>query len=167
VDAEWVGIAGVAGTLIGTLGASWFGFRQALLNAAEQREEAARQRRFESLQERREPRQKAYSDFIAAGQEIVDVLNEAGEGFILQYESLQSALRKRRAVVAIAGPDFVVTAAGEFSDEVRQLRNELVHQRLPGHPSNHRHRIERRLDSFCKAARSALEDDGQPPRATA
>jgi hypothetical protein len=76
-----------------------------------------------------------------------------------QYPSLQSNLRKRRAAVAIAGPDAVVQAAGEFADEVRSMRNELVHQ--PNRrPWNYRRQIEERLDAFAKAARTALEDEG-------
>ncbi|MFE4959627.1 hypothetical protein ACFRCW_37990 [Streptomyces sp. NPDC056653] len=161
------GIAAVMGAAIGggltgltAFGTGMFGLRTARLQLKTQESEAARQRRFESLQERRGPRSQAYAEFIAAGQEIVDALHGREPAFMEQYETLISAIRKRRAVVAIAGPEAVVQAAGEFADEVRSLRNDLVHGVRKGHPFNHMREIEGRLDAFAKAARTALEDEG-------
>ncbi|MFI6606835.1 hypothetical protein [Streptomyces sp. NPDC050507] len=161
------GIAAVLGAAIGggltgltAFGTGLFGLRTARLQLNSQESEAARQRRFESLQERRGPRSQAYAEFIAAGQEVVDVLHGSEEGFYEQYETLQSAIRKRRAVVAIAGPEAVVKAAGEFANEFRSLRNELVHGRIRDHPFHHMRRCEERLEAFAKAARTALEDEG-------
>ncbi|MFE9950202.1 hypothetical protein ACFYRJ_22100 [Streptomyces sp. NPDC005531] len=162
------GIAAVIGAAIGggltgltALGTGMFGLRTARLQLKTQESEAARQRRFESLQERRGPRSQAYAEFIAAGQEIVDAFHGREPAFNEQYETFIGAIRKRRAVVAIAGPDAVVKAAGEFADEVRRTRNDLVHARGPRRPSlQYRQRIEGRLDAFAKAARTALEDEG-------
>jgi hypothetical protein len=63
------GVAAVLGAAIGgglagltAVGTSWFNMRVTRLQNTMQKTEAARQRRFESLQERREPRSKAYTD---------------------------------------------------------------------------------------------------------
>ncbi|GAQ61427.1 hypothetical protein SsS58_01776 [Streptomyces scabiei] len=81
-----------------------------------------------------------------------------------QFEALWENIRKRRSTVAIAGPDAVVRAAGEFANEVRSFRNDLAHARIQGpRIFNEKHRFERRLDTFTKAARTALEDEGHPP----
>ena len=96
-----------------------------------------------------------------AGQELIDSLYERQPQDLLgQFEALQANIRKRRSNVAIAGPEAVVAAAGEFADEVRAFRNEMAHRAWTDHPYNHKHRLERRLDEFAKAARTALEDDG-------
>ncbi|MBK3573160.1 hypothetical protein JHN63_04850 [Streptomyces sp. MBT65] len=171
------GVAAVVGAAIGgglagltAVGTSWFGLRTTHLQVKFSESEAARQRRFESLQERRGPRSAAYADFIAAGQELIDSLyGRQPQDFLLQFEALQANVRKRRSNVAIAGPDAVVAAAGVFADEVRVFRNELAHGGITGHPFNQKHRLERPLDAFAKAARTALEDEGHqtPHRRTA
>lgn len=160
------GIAAVLGAAIGGLltgltavGTGLFGLKTTRLQLESQESEAARRRRFESLTERRAPRSQAYADFIAAGQELVDVLHGKPEEFHRQYATIQSNIRKRRAAVAIAGPDAVVAAAGEFADAVRSMRNDLVHGKS-NQPFRYRHEMERRLDAFAKAARTALEDEG-------
>ncbi|MFD5711310.1 hypothetical protein ACFWHW_13085 [Streptomyces pharetrae] len=155
--------AAIGGGLAGltAVGTGLFGLRQARLQLAHQESEAARQRRFESLTERRGPRSQAYADFIAAGQELIDSLYGRGQqDFLSQFEALQANIRKRRSHVAIAGPEAVVTAAGEFADAVRQFRNELAHGAIRGHPFNQKHRLERPLEAFARAARTALEDEG-------
>ncbi|MEV3886039.1 hypothetical protein AB0K38_08060 [Streptomyces griseoincarnatus] len=160
------GVAAVVGAAIGgglagltAIGTGLFGLRQARLQLKHQESEAARQRRFESLTERRGPRSEAYADFIAAGQELVDVLHGRQEEFHQQYATIQSHIRKRRAAVAIAGPDAVVAAAGEFADAVRSMRNDLAHGKR-NQPFRYRHEMEQRLDAFAKTARTALEDEG-------
>ncbi|WP_371538349.1 hypothetical protein OG210_21790 [Streptomyces sp. NBC_00466] len=164
------GVAAVLGAAIGggltgftALGTGMFGLRTARLQLGSQESEAARQRRFESLTERRGPRSQAYAEFVAAGQELVDALHVGRDEFLTQYEDLQSNIRKWRSTVAIAGPDVVALSAGIFADEVRNLRNELAHGRLEGHPANQGRLLEARLDAFAKAARRALEDEGHPP----
>jgi len=97
----------------------------------------------------------------------VDALYGQEREFHEQFEGLWANIRKRRATVAIAGPDAVVNAAAAFADEVRSFRNELAHGRIR-HAFNEKHRFERRLDAFAKVARKALEDEGHPlegPRA--
>ena len=161
------GVAAVLGTAIGGglagltgVGTSWLSLRTARLQLQSQESEAARRRRFESLQERRGPRSQAYADFIAAGQELIDSMYGEQEDFLTQFEALQANIRKRRSSVAIAGPDSVVQAAGEFADEVRKYRNELARGAIRGHPLHHKGRFERPLDGFAVAARTALEDEG-------
>ncbi|MET8511954.1 hypothetical protein [Streptomyces sp. NPDC005077] len=161
------GIAAVIGAAIGggltgltAFGTGLFGLRTARLQLSSQESEAARQRRFESLQERRGPRSQAYAEFIAAGQELIDAMYGEQQDFLTQFEALQANIRKRRSSVAIAGPDSVVQASGEFADEVRKFRNELARGAIRGHPLHHKGRFERPLDGFAKAARTALEDEG-------
>jgi hypothetical protein len=164
------GVAAVVGAAIGgglaglaAFGTSWLSLRTTRLQLKAQESEAARQRRFESLTERRGPRSEAYAAFVAAGQELVDALYGQEREFHEQFEALWENIRKRRSTVAIAGPEAVVKAAGEFADEVRSFRNDLAHTRIRRHPFNEKHRFERRLDAFAKAARTALEDEGYPP----
>ncbi|RLL67003.1 hypothetical protein [Streptomyces sp. Z26] len=154
--------AAIGGGLAGltAVGTGLFGLRQAHLQLKHQESEAARQRRFESLTERRGPRSQAYAEFVAAGQDLIDALYGQEQEFHEQFQGLWEAIRKRRSTVAIAGPDFVVKAAGQFSDEVRSFRNDLAHGRISTNPLNEKHRLERRLDSFTQAARTALEDEG-------
>ncbi|MGO4423448.1 hypothetical protein AB4Z54_33360, partial [Streptomyces sp. MCAF7] len=95
--------------------------------------------------------------------ELVDALYGQKQDLLRQFETLQSNIRKRRSIVAIAGPEAVVIAAGASADEVRTFRNEIAHGEMRSHPFNQRHRLERRLDTFAKAARTALEDEGHPP----
>ncbi|MFD8072141.1 hypothetical protein ACFV3E_05760 [Streptomyces sp. NPDC059718] len=161
------GLAAVLGAAIGggltgltAVGTGLFGLRTARLQLKSQESEAARQRRFDSLRERREPRSQAYAEFVAAGQDFVDILQgRDSDAFLSQYEVLQRNLRKRRATVAIAGPDAVVQAAGEFAREVQRARVELSHT-APGPLGVFRGRVVQRLDAFTKAARAALEDEG-------
>ncbi|MET9848855.1 hypothetical protein [Streptomyces ossamyceticus] len=164
------GVAAVVGAAIGgglaglaAFGTSWLSVRTTRLQLKAQESEAARQRRFESLTERRGPRSQAYAEFVAAGQDLIDALYGQEEEFHQQFEGLWENIRKRRSTVAIAGPDAVVMEAGQFADEVRSFRNDLMHSRTRRHPFNEKHRFERRLDSFTKAARTALEDEGHPP----
>ncbi|MFE7029432.1 hypothetical protein ACFU9Y_03915 [Streptomyces sp. NPDC057621] len=162
------GVAAVVGAAIGgglagltALGSGLFGLRAARLQLVAQEQEAVRQRRFESLQERRGPRSQAYAEFVAAGQDLVDALYGEEQEFREQFDALWANIRKRRASVSIAGPDAVVNAAAAFGDEVRSFRNEYMHNRIR-RPFNERHRFERRLDVFAKVARTVLEDEGHP-----
>lgn len=90
MDEAWVGIAGVAGTLFGTLGASWFGIRQARGQAAEARAEAERQRQFESAKDLRDVRRQAYAKYL--GQ--VHRENDALDAF---SSTASGAIRPRRS----------------------------------------------------------------------
>ncbi|MET8114048.1 hypothetical protein [Streptomyces prasinus] len=156
--------AAIGGGLAGltAIGSGLFGLRTARLQLRHQESEAARQRRFESLTERRGPRSQAYAEFVAAGQELIDALYGQEHEFLEHFEALQRNIRKRRSNVAIAGPDTVVRAAGEFADEVRDFRNKMAHGHRRGYPFNHKHGLEARLEAFAKAARAALEDEGHP-----
>ncbi|MET9510745.1 hypothetical protein ABZX62_20185 [Streptomyces flavidovirens] len=169
------GMAAVVGAAIGggltgltALGTGLFGLRTARLQLNSQESEAARQRRFDSLQERRGPRSQAYAEFVSAGQELIDSLYDRNQqDFLSTFEALQGNIRKRRSNVAIAGPEAVVRAAGVFADEVRVFRNALAHGPMRDHPFNHKHKLERPLEAFAKAARTALEDEGHGPSSTA
>ncbi|MFF3558986.1 hypothetical protein ACFYXS_02940 [Streptomyces sp. NPDC002574] len=161
------GLAAVLGAAIGggltgltAVGTGLFGLRTARLQLKVQESEASRQRRFESLQERRGPRSQAYAEFIEVGQELVDTLHAKDwNDYAKNYEPMQKKIRRRRAAVAIVGPDTVVQAAAQFANAVRTMRNEVQHS-TTNRPWDYRRQIEGSLDDFAKAARTALEDEG-------
>jgi hypothetical protein len=171
VDEAWVGIAGVAGTLVGTLGASWFGFRQARVQVAEARAEAERQRRFESLTERRGPRQTAYADFIVTCREAYDLLNAVNHADDDQfphgqYRTVLSKLRTREASVAVMGPEDAASKANDTLVAVMTAKNYLVNGRPRAEQLAKVDLVRQAISHFTVAARSALEDHGEPPPTT-
>ncbi|MFK0020451.1 hypothetical protein [Streptomyces sp. NPDC090798] len=123
-----------------------------------QQAEAARQRRFESLRERREPCAKAYADLLDAGQEVLDLLRSSSsmEDMAECIDNLYSTARKRRAAVAIVGPEPVALSATELLRNVAVMRNEVMHLRRFSGISD----VARAPGLFTMAARAALEDDG-------
>lgn len=152
--------AAIGGTLasLAAAGTGWFTVRVARLQKETQQAEAARQPRFESLRERREPRSKAYADFLDAGQEVLDLLRSSSsmENMAERIDHLYSTARKRRAAVAIVGPEPVALSATELLRNVAVMRNEVMHLRRFSGISD----VERALELFTMAARAALEDDG-------
>lgn len=153
--------AAIGGGLAGmtAIGTSWFGLRSTHLQLKANESEAARQRRFESLTERREPRSQAYADLVDATQEVLDLFRAASrEEAYARIEELNNSIRKRRAVVALAGPGNVAVAAADLAGMVAQLRNGIVHQ----HPEVPRMlmAVQGALEKFTNEARAALEDDG-------
>ncbi|WP_432101017.1 hypothetical protein [Streptomyces sp. WAC 04229] len=158
------GVAAVLGAAIGGLaafGTSWFGFRVARLQIKSSESQAERQRRFESLRERREPRSQAYADLLDVAQEVLDLLRAKSRDELYgRIDDLNNSVRKQRAVVALAGPESVARAAAVLAQSVVELRNNLLHMHpkaLSGFSS-----VEVALESFTRAARAALEDDGNP-----
>lgn len=157
MDEAWVGIAGVAGTLVGTLGASWFGFRQTRLQAREARAEAERQRRFESVKDRREPRAKTYADFLGTAHTVKEHLDRHEEMYDSwsASESLVLGLNKARAEVIIAGPPAVAEAAGDIIKAFLRIGGRFRPDLPPVDVD-----IENRMEKFAEAAAAALEDYG-------
>nr|WSW71010.1 hypothetical protein OG461_35185 [Streptomyces sp. NBC_00995] len=160
------GVAAVVGAAIGgglagltATGTSWFNLRVARLQHKAQETEAARQRRFESLRERREPRSQAYADLVDVVQELLDLFRAVSqEEAHARIDELNDSARKRRAVVALAGPENVARAAAELSRTVATLRNRVLHQ-----DSQARRTVlavQDSLEAFTDVARAALEDDG-------
>jgi hypothetical protein len=156
VDAEWVGIAGVAGTLIGTLGTNWIGSRQLRAQLAAQQVEADRQRRFDDAKEHRESRREAYEKFLDAGHRL-ELLFEGDPTWDEATPQLHD-LHKIGATVSVVGPGSVAAAADEVMNAVaRQMFRNGEARSLPGET------ITGSLRDFAVAARVALEDDGQQP----
>jgi hypothetical protein len=160
------GVAAVVGAAIGgglagltAAGTSWFGLRTTRLQLKSQESQAERQRRFESLRERREPRSQAYADLVDVVQEVLDLFRAVSrEEAYARIDELNNLTRKRRAVVALAGPENVAQAATELSRTVSTLRNVIMHQG----PQEQRTLLAVRdaLEAFTNVARAALEDDG-------
>jgi hypothetical protein len=76
-----------------------------------------------------------------------------------RIDNLYSTARKRRAAVAIVGPEPVALSATELLRNVAVMRNEVMHQRRFSGISD----VEVALELFTRAARAALEDDGDGP----
>lgn len=164
VDAGAAAVVGAAigGGLAGltAVGTSWFNLRVTRLQSKAQETEAARQRRFESLRERREPRAKAYADLIDAVQEVIDLFHATSHAELVErIASLNSSVRKRRATVALVGPERVARIAALLASSVADFRNAVVHQVPDALRSIDN--IEVTLEAFTIVARGALEDDGE------
>ncbi|MGW5198653.1 hypothetical protein [Streptomyces spiralis] len=157
--------AAIGGGLAGltAVGTSWFSLRVARLQLKSQESEAARQRRFESLRERREPRAKAYADFMAAGQQLVDLLLRGHEDLGGALITHLNAMGKLRAAVAIWGPGPVADAAAEFM-VAGAMVTARVHRENPSGPEQFimSSDVSGPLNKFIEAAQAALDDDGSP-----
>lgn len=145
------------------IGTSWFNIRVARLQHAVQEIEAARQRRFEVLRERREPRERAYADFLTEGQEILDIIRSRYRDEDLRDElwSLLGRLNKQRSRVVIVGPASVADAATAFMMAYSEFRAEFH----AGNQDAWKKGVlaQTVLERFTVAARAALEDDGSSP----
>ncbi|MEU8811096.1 hypothetical protein ACN6K5_001313 [Streptomyces violaceoruber] len=158
------GVAAVVGAAIGgglagltAIGTGWFALRVARLQVASQETQAERQLRFESLRERREPRAKAYAEFLDLGHQVAEVLGRvsvspsASERF--------GELRTLSAKVSVMGPLSVAEAADEV---VASLASWLVANATRAVTEGDTLRVAGSLKEFAEAARAALEDDGNP-----
>jgi hypothetical protein len=158
MDAEWVGIAGVAGTLVGTLGTSWIGSRNLKTQLAAQQSEADRQRRYDSVKERRESRQKAYEEFLRVAHVLEDLFDE-----LPGWESLRpvfAELHERRTTVVVVGPEQVSHRADAV---VGAFTAALFRHGREGEAGADSSDTSGEIQRFAAAARRALEDDGSDP----
>lgn len=173
------GVAGVVGAAIGgglatvtAIGTSWFSLRLARVQAKAQREESDRQRRFESVKERREPRAKVYAEFVTAcqtvvrgvGQNVVQA-NQTRDRVRITPLAEATAVAKMLAAVCVVGPAPVANAAEAFVDAMVQMQNVHYGPDGEGAPEVLRHtrNLDERLAEFLGTARAALEDYGQAP----
>jgi hypothetical protein len=158
VDAEWVGIAGVAGTLIGTLGTSWIGSRNLKAQLAAQQSEADRQRRYDSMKDRRASRQKAYEDFLRVAHDMEELFEDLPD-----WESLRPVfveLHERRTTVAVVGPEQVARRAEEVLTAFVVALFRFGREGQAGLDSSN---LGGGIQRFAATARQALEDDGTAP----
>ncbi|MEU6181149.1 hypothetical protein [Streptomyces coeruleorubidus] len=167
------GVAAVVGAAIGgslagltAIGTSWFALRVARLQVTSQETQAERQRRFEGLRERREPRAKAYADFMVGGQQMVDLMLRGHEDLPGALMTQLNAMGKLRAAVAIWGPQSVADAAAEFLVEGAMVTARVTRDN-PSGPEQFMMSsdISGPLNRFIETARAALEDDGNPESA--
>ncbi|WP_229911101.1 hypothetical protein [Streptomyces aurantiogriseus] len=165
------GVAAVLGAAIGgglagltAVGTSWFNLRVARLQHEAQETEAARQRRFEVLRERREPRSMAYSNFLSEGQEVIDIVrSRLGEADLKdELLPLLKRLQKQRANVAVVGPQPAADAAFAFLKAFAEFRIEFCRD----NPDAWKKAVkaEALLEQFTLAVRAVLEDDGSRPQ---
>lgn len=171
MDAEWVGIAGVAGTLIGTLTTSWIGSRNLKTQLDAQQTEANRQRHYDSTKDRRQPREKAYAEFMTAAQAAMHAItqnyanarNAGSPAMVITSQIDPITLSYKAGMVTIMGPAEVSGAADRFSATLADAANL---EYVPGPGGNEPAVLERiarmstRLDAFAKAAQAALADHG-------
>ncbi|MET7351563.1 hypothetical protein [Streptomyces mirabilis] len=120
-----------------------------------------RQRRFESMRELRDPRAKAYADFVIAGQEVVDLLLRGHENLVAALMTKLNAMVKLRAAVAIWGPESVATAAAEVVVAGAIVTARVQSENPPGPVQfSMSSDVSTPLNEFIEVARAALEDDG-------
>lgn len=164
MDEAWVGIVGVAGTLVGTLGASWFGFRQLKVQLAEQRAEGDRQRRFESVRDRREPREKAYAQLVDRAQQLHQQLADGTIDTPGLHEQLR-ALSQLDVAVAIQGPERVAEASAAILLAFTHAFKRVHTREDPTSPAYLALTltIGDAIRNFIRIAREALEDHGADP----
>lgn len=176
MNAAWVGVIGAAvgGGIAGVtaIGTSYFQLRLSRAQLKAQKEEANRQRRYESLVERRQPRADAYAAFLevctqaihAIARNITDA-KEAGTTVRMIPQS-SPPLTTESAAVSIAGPRSVAERCDAFIMAFVQL---APIQYIPGPSGNepqvmshivHLHHL---INEFTEAARAALEDHGEEP----
>jgi ferredoxin-NADP reductase len=162
------GVAAVLGAAIGgglagltAIGTSWFNLRVARLQHQAQEYESARQRRFESIRERREPRAKAYADFMARSDEVVNVIIEGRENVAEAVMEHLKELHRLHAAVAIWGPEPVATAAAEVVAATALMMGRIKLEQPPvAIQVEWSSLVSDALLKFVEEARTALEDDG-------
>ncbi|ROP53261.1 hypothetical protein EDD94_2764 [Streptomyces sp. PanSC9] len=121
---------------------------------ASQSEEAERQRRFTSAQARREPRAKAYAEFLSAAQDTWDTA-VSGDGSQDRFVEELGTLRKLRATVAVVGPEPVAVSATTVFNGVS-----MALEVAAGSESPFAMQVHAAFGEFIEAARTALEDEG-------
>jgi hypothetical protein len=156
------GVAAVVGAAIGgglagltAVGTGWFALRVARLQVVSQEAQAERQRRFEGLRERREPRAKVYAEFLDLGHRVAEALGRVSVS--PSASERLGELRTLSAKVSVMGPLSVADAADEV---VASFASWLVANTTRAVTVQDTLRVERTLRNFAEAARSALEDDG-------
>ncbi|MDC2953404.1 hypothetical protein PO587_02920 [Streptomyces gilvifuscus] len=156
--------AAIGGGLAGltAMGTSWFNLKTTRQQLAAQQQEAARQRRSESIRERREPRAKCYADFMAGGQQFITVLRQAQDQGPSAVHSQAKILDELRHPVVIWGPESVAAAAYAVCGAAGSLSYKIRTEHVPA-PIMHGLEVAERLRDFIEAARAALEEDGNVP----
>ncbi|MFI2757849.1 hypothetical protein ACH5A3_03065 [Streptomyces echinatus] len=165
------GVAAVVGAAIGgglagltAVGTSWLSLRTARLQLKSQESEAARQRRFEGLRERREPRAKAYADFLAISHEVVDLIITGRQDVPEALMAHVSRMHKLHATVAVWGPETVADAAAEIVVATALVMSRLKLEEPPEAVQvGMSTLVNAPLQRFTEVARSALEDNGTDP----
>ncbi|MFE4991443.1 hypothetical protein ACFRH4_08835 [Streptomyces mirabilis] len=166
------GVAAVVGAAIGgglagltAVSTSWFSLRVARLQHKAQETEAARQRRFESLRERREPRAKAYADFLAISHAVVDLIIMGRQDVPEALMTQLSSMHKLHATVAVWGPEAVADAAAEVVVATALVMGRLKLEEPPEAVQvGMSTLVNEPLLRFTEVARSALEDNGTDHR---
>lgn len=156
------GVAAVVGAAIGgglatitAIGTSWFQFRVTRMQNSALESEAARQRRFDSLRERREPRQRAYADFLEVAHRAAS--NRGNTEQLTRFNQDLLELIKLSAVVAVTGPEPVADAASAVVNSLTawQLRSATRSATI-----DDSFNIHASIDLFIDEARGALENSG-------
>lgn len=176
VNAAWVGVIGAAvgGGIAGVtaIGTSYFQLRLSRAQLKAQKDEANRQRRYESVVERRQPRADAYAAFLEVSTQVIQTIarhitdaKQAGATVRMVPQSTPP-LNKESAAVSIAGPRSVAERCDAFTWAFIQL---VSVEYVPGPSGNedlvmsHIVLLNQRINEFTEAARAALEDHGEEP----
>ncbi|WP_405580231.1 hypothetical protein [Streptomyces sp. NBC_01190] len=180
MDAATAGVIGTAVggglALLGSITTGFFGARQTRAQLASQEKEAARQRRYESLVERRTTRAKVFEDFMREAQGFTEAISGTIATAkrtnyphqVVPSSSPVTALTRANTSVAIQGPETVAVAA----DAVLMLLVQLAQMTFTPGPGGNEPRVmelfsrlSQFLSQFTEAALEALEDHGGEPSA--
>jgi hypothetical protein len=162
---------GVAGTILATFGTSWFNLRQTKLQLAAQQTEAERQRRFDSVKDRREPRERAFTEFLAAAQDGMDavarnIADAKRDGTRVQMVPRSVSVNRQAAAVSMIGPTEVSKKSDAY---LMTLVSMFGTEYIPGPGGTEAVvmsnfvRLNERLHAFTDVARAALENHGAEP----
>ncbi|MFF4484531.1 hypothetical protein ACFY1A_47320 [Streptomyces sp. NPDC001520] len=164
------------------LTSSWLGARTAQEQIIAQHLQAAQQRIFEYVRDRREPRSQAYTDLIAQTQAVGTRISEMNrseaytdDGVHRILEEISTLLRSR-ARVMVEGPEVVADSTDDLIEAVMECQDALMAlASIPGAPPEMRDKSHTELIELCRAslesygealggfveaAREALNDQG-------
>lgn len=136
----------------------------ARLQLKAQESEAARQRRFDSLRERREPRAKAYADFLNGAEHFVELVvqGQPAEALMAQVDEMS----KLQSTVQIWGPPTVAAAAAWAVKGAIRATGRIHHEenvsRMPMAAETNS-----LIAKFIEAARAAIEEEVTEQQRTA
>lgn len=161
MDAAWVGIAGVAGTLLGTLGASGIGYRQLKVQLSEQRAEAQRNRVFESTKDLRHERRAAYAEFLADVHRSRELLTRLETSGLPPYE-LDDAIKHETETLRKKVYELTIFGPPEVSEAAREIVGTFARLTEPHDPAAPTFAVEvqERLARYVAAAGNAVEGYG-------
>jgi hypothetical protein len=182
------GIAAILGAAVGALGTGGAAFVSGLWGAkATQRQmeaqdaQARRQLRVEHIRERREPRSKAYADFVAQARAIERATGRYRESHTLDLDGFNQEVDKLDYLgvhVSLEGPEVLIPPSQEVvrcaHRFIKPLRHAIATYQEEGEQSDEHAEANRaltdvgfafiaKMKDFAEAARLVLDEEGTDP----